>query len=576
MQLSMRSFSTSNSSFLQLLRRPVRPKTPREHAVAVTQQKVYLDNALMMAMINLVNGLVVIVSFMVLAPHWWLVGWFLTLLVFSALGIRTWKAASKRTAPQTTSGRFLAKAELSSLILGAVWGLPNFYAGQVGPEAALFYLLVSSGMASGYTSMVSSCPRMTTRFAIAISIPSFFAASVFVGDFGFAVASLIMVLNMSLAQQAVCSFRQLASLVESRTEAQTARAHLFDAVESIEDAFAIFDEEGELLMANSRHRSWFQDGLDISTIQNGRVQRMSRSKWAMSAVIPLDDGRTVAIHKDITRLKERETQLIAARREAEDANAAKARFMSTMSHELRTPLNIINGFSKIMSSSSNVIVSASEMRGYSDSILDAGEHLLSVIDDIIEFSNVGSDRYIHDPGAENVPEMLSKAVSLSARFQGITDLSGLDISISSTLGDLVVDEAAFRRVLISLLSNAFKFGGQPPRVVVRAFLRKDGCPVITIRDFGTGMRPHEVERAFEPFFQGENVRAGRLPGTGLGLSLARELMRLHGGRIELSSKPGVGTTASVLLPARAHIEKESAPEALETKAAPIRPVRAVA
>ncbi|MEL6661641.1 MAG: HAMP domain-containing sensor histidine kinase [Pseudomonadota bacterium] len=544
--------------------------------MAVTQQKLYIDNALMMAIINLVNAIVVAVCFSFMAPHWGMLCWLGIVFTFTLVGLRSWRLSRGVATPSTSSGNFLKKAEVSSLVLGAVWGMPNFYAGSVNQEVALFFLLVSSGMASGYTSMVSACPRMALRFVLGISVPSFFAAVFYLGSFGLAVAALIIVLNLSLAQQAIRSFKQLESLVASRNEAQTARAHLLDAVESIEDAFAIFGEDGDVLMANSRHRQWFANGFDVTAATNGKVVRMSEQTWAMCAVLPLEDGRIVCIHKDVSRLKVRESELIAARRESDDANAAKARFMSTMSHELRTPLNIINGFSKIMSSSSRVIVTASEMREYSDSILDAGEHLLTVINDIIEFSQVGSDRYMHDPAPEDIRDLLSKAISLSAKFQGITDLSGLDVSVSKNMGELVVDEAAFRRVLISLLSNAFKFGGPSSRIVVRAFVRDDGCPVVTIRDFGVGINQDELERVFEPFYQGELARSGQFSGTGLGLALARELMRLHGGRVELHSRPSVGTTASVLLPASAHIPLKEEPKQIESKAAPVRPIRAVA
>jgi len=572
----MRRLHSANASFPGLWATPQAPESVLEHEIALAQQGTYISNSTMMAAVNFLNATVLTISFLGTVNLAVLLCWYICTFPFSVGGFYLAIKTRGRITPARSSGKLLRKAEYSSILLGFLWGLPNLAFANNDPVLSMFVMLVTASTAAGYVSMISVAPRLTSRFVVCAALPILISAFSGISEYSQTIGWLAIVLVAGLINGSILSYRQLAQSVRSRLESDLAKTDLNDAIEAIDDAFAIFAPDGSLSRANSRFRQYFPKGLDIATVQDGDIFRWSDDVWLMRSLVPMEDGRTVCLHKDVTSLKQRESQLISARREAEDANAAKARFMSTMSHELRTPLNIINGFSKMMSSSSNVIVSASEMRGYSDSILDAGEHLLSVINDIIEFSNVGSDRYIHDLAAENVPELLSKAVSLSARFQGITDLSGLDISISSKLGDLVVDEAAFRRVLISLLSNAFKFGGQPPRVVVRAFLRKDGCPVITIRDFGAGMEPHEVERAFEPFFQGENVRAGRLPGTGLGLALARELMRLHGGRIELSSKPGVGTTASVLLPARAHIAKESAPQNLETKAAPVRPVRAVA
>jgi len=276
----------------------------------------------------------------------------------------------------------------------------------------------------------------------------------------------------------------------------------------------------------------------------------------MRSVVPVSDGRQVSIHTDVTALKTRERELIAARREAEEANAAKGRFLSTMSHELRTPLNIINGFSRLMKADSRQRLSPAEVADYAGSIHTAGEHLLTVINDIIEFSKVGAERYLHDPVEVDLRELLARSVSLSAGFQRLESLEGIDVSVSSQVGGLVVDEMAFRRILINLVTNAIKYGGDPVKISVRAFLNADGLPVITIRDFGRGLPEAELEKVFDPFYQCEESRGGEFTGTGLGLTLSRELARLHGGDVHLASRLGAGTTASVILPASAHIAPE--------------------
>ena len=159
--------------------------------------------------------------------------------------------------------------------------------------------------------------------------------------------------------------------------------------------------------------------------------------------------------------------------------------------------------------------------------------------------------------------MLTKAVGLSAQFHGVTDLSGIDISVARNVGDIVVDEAAFRRVLMSIISNGIKFGGNPPRLVIRAFLREEEGVIITVRDFGPGIAADELERVFEPFYQGGESAGGEFSGTGLGLTLARELVKLHGGSMHLASRPGAGVTASVTLPASAHIPTSKSAEGEE-------------
>ncbi len=349
------------------------------------------------------------------------------------------------------------------------------------------------------------------------------------------------------------SFKQLREVVSMTQDARTARRDLSDAIEALDDAFAIFDAEGEIAMSNRRFRDWFPAGATLDQFEDGRVQQVGPGRWVMGSLVPASQGRSVSIHTDITVLKERERELIAAHRDAEEANAAKGRFMATMSHELRTPLNIINGFSSLMLPDSRIALSKDDVSEYALAIHVAGEHLLLVINDIIEFSKVGVDRYLHNPVDVDIRELLAQAVSLAAGFQRLGSTDGIEVSVSPQVGALVIDEMAFRRVLISLITNAIKFGGKKVNIAIRAFLQPDGAPVITVRDFGCGIARNELERVFEPFYQCERDRGGEFSGTGLGLSLSREIARLHGGDVLLSSQQGVGTTASIILPERAHI-----------------------
>ncbi|MEL6567765.1 MAG: HAMP domain-containing sensor histidine kinase [Pseudomonadota bacterium] len=543
-----------------------------ENALLREQQLRVSSATWLAAIVSVINGAAIYSTFLLTGTTPLSHGWF-ALVLLSALYLgRLYMSDRKKLLPATVSGYYMQRAEYGSILLGLIWGLGVYAADPGTPVTALFVFVVVVAMATGFCALTASAPRISLRF----SIPCFGVGSSYFliqgGPVATMTGTLIFVLLLALVIGGYQSKAHLQEHVRSLSDAERATRNLDDAIEAIGDAFAIYAPDGKLDRTNSRFRFYFPKGLDLRNLRDGEIFRLNDDVWLLRSLVPMEDGRTVCLHKDVTSLKHRESQLISARREAEDANTAKARFMSTMSHELRTPLNIINGFSKIMSSSSKVIVTASEMREYSDSMLDAGEHLLSVINDIIEFSQVGSDRFIHEPAPEDVRELLSKSISLSAKFQAIDDISGIDVTVASNFGDLVVDEATFRRVLMSLMSNALKFGGQPTRMVVRAFLRPDGCPVISIRDFGPGIEASELERVFEPFYQGEGLRSGQFAGTGLGLPLARELMRLHGGRVELASRPGVGTTASVLLPANAHIAR---PEKTD-EAVPGRKVHKVA
>ncbi len=552
----MLPFLESNKSFLALARPAGRPVTPLDMEVAIAQRQSYVSNSMMMAFVNSVNAAVVAISF-VHSPHaTFLLGWLSLNIIISLLAVRLHFRLRAAAVPYRVSGRFLRKVEINSLVAGAIWGLPVLVVYDADSHLGIFFVLVACGTAAGFTSMLSQLPRVTARFLFGVSLPVVLQAVLIGGPYALPIAVLGSVLLIALVKGSLISFKQLLGLVRSRADANTARHQLLVAIEAIHDAFAIYDGNGELEMSNSRFREWFPRGAPLDERPDGSLCQVGQGRWAMRSVVPVSDGRTVSIHTDITALKTRERELIAARREAEDANAAKGRFLSTMSHELRTPLNIINGFSRLMKADSRLELTHEEVADYAGSIHTAGEHLLTVINDIIEFSKIGADRYLHDPEEVDLRELLARAVSLSASFQQIRSLDGIDVSVSPNVGALVVDEMAFRRIIINLVTNAIKFGGEPARVSVRAFVRADGAPVITIRDFGHGLTAEELEKVFEPFYQCDRDRAGEFSGTGLGLPLSRELARLHGGDVYLTSRVGAGTTASIVLPANAHIPPE--------------------
>lgn len=548
----MASFIESNRELRYVLARPVPPTTPLDQSIAITQQSMYLSNAAMISMVNFINASILVFTLIGQESPYLIFGWYAVITLFTFMGIQIWNRHRGRKTPTQTSGRFLAKAEISALLTGLLWGLPTLLFTTVGMVQTMFFLLVACGMVSGFVSMMSQMPRLAVRFVLGTSIPCFVGSLLSLGALGVGIATLVLVLVVALVLQSLRSFQQILQVLQARHEAQTARTNLVDAIEAIDDGFTIRDADGEVVMANSQFRKW-QYEIDTDEAVDGSVRRLSDGTWLLHSLQPIADGRSVSIHTDVTALKLREQQLIAARREAEEANAAKGRFMSTMSHELRTPLNIIIGFSKIMSSNSRIAVGEKDMREYANSIHDAGEHLLTVINDIIEFSRVGHDRYMHEPVPLDISEQMAQAISLSARFNRVQDISGLDISISPKLGEIILDEAAFRRILMNLIGNAMKFGGTPAKIAIRAFLDGDGRPVITIRDFGPGLAKDDLERVFEPFYQCEPDRGGEFSGTGLGLPLSRELARLHGGDVTLTSRRGAGTTATIVFPAKAHL-----------------------
>jgi signal transduction histidine kinase len=340
-------------------------------------------------------------------------------------------------------------------------------------------------------------------------------------------------------------------MIRREVEAETARQQMLDAIESTRDAFAFFDKNDRRILANSKHIQLIGDEIrqpDAESMTFGSVTIKQSGRWLMQARYPTPDHGYVVVHTDVTDLKMRERELVEARKEAEEADAAKSRFLSTMSHELRSPLNIILGFSRLMASDSRVELSREDVAEYSDSIKQSSAHLLNLIDDIIDYSKLGLDKFLLDPAPVDVHDLLDRTVSLAASFAQLGSTRDFDIQIAPELSSLRVDEAVCRRIVMNLLSNAIRNRGEDPRIIVRVARSREGHPFISIRDFGAGIPESELEQVFEAFYQIDRPGWVEYGGTGLGLTLCRHLARLHNGDVVLKSRLGVGTTATVVLP----------------------------
>jgi signal transduction histidine kinase len=232
-------------------------------------------------------------------------------------------------------------------------------------------------------------------------------------------------------------------------------------------------------------------------------------------------------------------------RQIEAANRHKSEFLANMSHELRTPLNAIIGFSEVLGE--RLFGELNEKQAeYTDDILTSGRHLLSLINEILDLSKVEAGRMELELATFDLPLAIDNArtfVRERATRHGIT----LDVKIDERLGDIVGDERKIKQILLNLLSNAVKFTPEGGRVGINA-RQTNGVVEISVTDTGIGISPVDQPKIFEEFRQVGTDYAHKVEGTGLGLTLAKKFVELHGGEIWVESEVGKGSTFVFTLP----------------------------
>lgn len=391
----------------------------------------------------------------------------------------------------------------------------------------------------------------------------------------------------------------------AQARAQSAESRLRDAIESVSEGFVLWDRSGRLLMSNRNYRGFFS--LEPRMLQPGvmRDQVNRLTELAIRQEIPSPDGREgvreaelhdgrwiqisehrtaegglVMLAADITASKTEEEERrrneeqlqhavvglersqeqlseLARKYEAEKvraeaANRAKSEFLANMSHELRTPLNAINGFSEIMVGEMFGPLGDKRYKEYAQDILNSGQHLLALINDILDMSKIEAGKLSLKFEPIAVEDVAGDAVRL---VRHRADAAGLIVGMEFGTGlpEVEADYRAVKQVLLNLLSNAIKFTPRGGRVTVRAEVRQDplGERVrISVEDTGIGIADEDLQRLARPFEQIENQHSKTTQGTGLGLALTKSLVEMHGGALDLRSTPGSGTTVSFSLPTR--------------------------
>ena len=250
-----------------------------------------------------------------------------------------------------------------------------------------------------------------------------------------------------------------------------------------------------------------------------------------------------------------------ARDEAEAANRAKSEFLTLMSHELRTPLNAIIGFSEIIKGEMFGPVGTARYRDYAKDIHDSGQHLLALINDILDLSKIEAGQLELDEEDVDVAEVIHSCLRL-VRERAKNGGVGLATEIPEELPALHFDERKLKQILINLLSNAVKFTPAGGEVTIKAWFRAGSGYVFQIIDTGIGIAIEDIPKALTSFGQIDSKLARKYEGTGLGLPLTKSLIELSNGSMDLQSEVGAGTTVTVRFPPERAIlaHESSAPE----------------
>ncbi len=387
----------------------------------------------------------------------------------------------------------------------------------------------------------------------------------------------------------------------AKAQAQAAEGRLRDGIESVSDAFVLFDKADRLILCNQAFQDAFafapgllrrgankQDLNQIAALAiksdqpapggraGAREVELHDGRWLQLVERFTSDGGSVVtaaditaiknkeaerqraaerLHASITELEDREEKLSQLARKyeiamtrAEAANQAKSEFLANMSHELRTPLNAINGFSEIMAGEMFGPLGDPKYKGYAADILKSGQHLLSLINDILDMAKIEAGKLTLHYEPVSLKEVVQDAARL---MRGRVQEAGLNLLVDvPDLPEIEADHRGLKQVLLNLISNAVKFTPEGGDVVVGVSQLGPDRVRVAVTDTGIGIAQEDVARLARPFEQVEGQHSKTTQGTGLGLALTRSLIELHGGDLTIDSEPGRGTTVSFDLPMR--------------------------
>lgn len=395
----------------------------------------------------------------------------------------------------------------------------------------------------------------------------------------------------------VITVEDLSEYVEAENQRDTIQRQLLDAMESFGEAFAMFDASDRLTVCNSAFRRLHRENQGVcepgtpfeqilgAAVESGLfdISAEQQEEWRshrreLQAGTTSKLGRTVAVRDnrwlrivdqktsedgfitvlfDVTDAKRHEQSLAQAKENAELANLAKSEFLANMSHELRTPLNAVIGFSEMMLEEIRGPVGNQDYVGDVRAIHESAHHLLGIINDILDLSQIEAGTLVLHEQETDIREMLASVCQLLDSHAKSVDLE-VNTHVAENLPTLWLDSRITKQIFINLLSNAVKFSHAGDSVSINAVHLPTGEVEITVADSGVGIDQEHLKIAFEPFGQVENAMTRTHEGVGLGLPLSQMFCDALGAQLLFESAPNLGTVVTVRFPpSRVHRFREA-------------------
>lgn len=374
--------------------------------------------------------------------------------------------------------------------------------------------------------------------------------------------------------------QQEEALREAKSKAERAESRLASAIDAMTEGFIIYDEYDRLVMANSAYKEMRAEDADIirpgitfeellsTAVRRGHFDtegedpdtwvqkqltkrksgtkvetmvRFTNGRWMLRRERRTPQGEMIGIRSDVTAFKRQEAALEEARERAEAADRAKSEFVANISHELRTPINGISGFNQLMLTGEL----SEKQRERAEIIKASADHLLQLVNDLLDLSRIASNSVELEPALLEVSELSSEVIELMtplATQNGLTIAAQTGIPAGARIHG---DRSRIKQILLNLLGNAIKFTEQGG--VTLTVEETDGGIAFAVTDTGPGMPEDKLKTIFDRFAQLKHERAG-IQGAGLGLAITRGLVDLMGGEIDVQSELGKGSVFTARLP----------------------------